>query len=145
MRRLIESFRHEGAFIQVPFFTRVRGRSDNVLVSWEFDVRLRIAEVASLLPSFPEYVANVVGGSDEMVLPHSSSCRARPDQFDERGYFLEPGVTECVEFAGMVFQRIRIHRVEAGVFRHESGMVFAQGSPMVADLNEVAVSEAVEN
>ena len=145
MRRLIESFRHEGAFIQVPFFTRVRGRSDNVLISWEFDVRLRTAEIASLLPSFPEYVANVVGGSDEMVLPHSSSCRARPDQFDERGYFLEPGVTECVEFAGVVFQRIRIHRVEAGVFGHEGGVIVAQRGPLVSNLNEVAVGEAVEN
>ena len=145
MRRLIKRLRHEGTLVQVAFFTRVRRRSDDVLVGRKFNVRLGVAEVASPLPSFPEHVADEVSGSDEMFVAHSSGRRARPDQFDERSDLLEPGVAKSVEFAGVVFQRVRIHRVEAGVFRHESGMVFAQRSPMVADLNEVAVGEAVEN
>ena len=129
----------------MAFFPRVGRWRHNVLIGRKLNVGLGVAEVASLLPSSPEHVADEVSGSDEVFVAHSSGRRARPDQFDERSDLLEPGVAKSVEFAGVVFQRVRIHRVEAGVFRHESGMVFAQGSPMVADLNEVAVSEAVEN
>ena len=88
---------------------------------------------------------DVIDGSDEVVLAHPSGGRARSDQFNERRHFLEPAVTECVEFAGVVFQRIRIHRVEAGVFGHEGGVIVAQRGPLVSNLNEVAVGEAVEN
>ena len=129
----------------MAFFSRVWGRRDNVLISGKLNVRLGAAEVASLLPSSPEHVADEVSGSDEVFVAHSSGRRARPDQFDERSDLLEPGVAKCVEFAGVVFQRVRIHRVEPGVFRHEGGMIFAQRRPLIADLNEVAVSEAVED
>ena len=80
-----------------------------------------------------------------MIVRHSPGRMARPDQVDEGHCFTEPRLAKRIEFPLMFKAEIRIHGVHAGEFSFERAMVFVQGGALTAQLDEVAVDEAVED
>ena len=80
-----------------------------------------------------------------MIVRHPPGRMARPDQIDEGHCFTEPRLAKRIEFPLMFKAEVRIHGVHAGEFCFERAMVFVQGGALTAQLDEVAVDEAVED
>ena len=80
-----------------------------------------------------------------MVVVHPPGRMARPDQVDECHGLAEPRLTKRIELPLMFFAELGIHGVHAGKFGFECTVVLEENGALAAQLDEIAVDEAIED
>ena len=80
-----------------------------------------------------------------MIVRHPPGCVARPDQVDESHGLAEPRLTKRIELPLMFFAELGIHGVHAGEFGFERTVVLEENGALAAQLDEIAVDEAIED